>query len=143
MKFADEGKPQPAGTQFLGLVDSLIDLFKEPGVENVEVIFVNYTLDEKGERVVEDNQHVVEFHAMHIRGIGPEVQAELKKSYAKDLLVSLLVLWQPPAKPGKLGTLKFHPVVPGKPIEAGRFEMWEQEVIAGYMQRHNLDSGRS
>jgi hypothetical protein len=27
-------------------------------------------------------------------------------------------------------------------LEAGHFELWEQEVVFGYMKRHNLDSGR-
>jgi hypothetical protein len=50
MDFADEGKVQPAGTQYLGLIDSLIDLLKNKDVSDVEVVFISYKLDSKGER---------------------------------------------------------------------------------------------
>jgi hypothetical protein len=48
----------PPETLFPKLIDSLREVFAKPDVERVEVFFINYKLDEKGERVVEDNQHV-------------------------------------------------------------------------------------
>jgi hypothetical protein len=139
VEFEQEGKIQPAGTQFLGLVDSLIDLFKVPTVSNVEVIFISYKLDEKGEKTVEDGMHVVEFNALVIRGIGPEVREELrKKIQTPDLLVSLLVLWLDSSRPGKIGIQKFYDVLPGESPKAGDYLPWEQECIGGYMKRHKL-----
>jgi hypothetical protein len=81
MKFAHEGKAQPAGTQFLGLVDSLIDLFKQPGISEVDVVFINYKVDAKGERIVEGGMNVEEIRAVGIRAINKEVQEELRKQW--------------------------------------------------------------
>lgn len=138
-EFAD-GKVQPAGTQYLGLIDSLIDLFKNPDVSDVEVVFISYKLDSKGERIVEDNQHVVEIRPIGIRGIGDQVKQELRKQYELAPLMSLMVLWLNPkvGKEGKLGTMSFKPVPPGKNAPAkGDFDSWEKKAIGFYLQRRS------
>src|ERR1035438_6283432 len=132
MKFPDEGKMQPAGTQFLGLIDSLIDIFKEPGVSNVEVHFTALKLDEKGERIVEDGQNVAQTRLIGIRAINDEVKEELRKAYEVEPLISLMVLWMRSAPEGrKMGMLKFQPVQPGKPVpKDADYETWEKLAIS-------------
>jgi hypothetical protein len=138
MKFANEGMRQPAGTQFLGVVDSLIDLFKEPSISGVEVIFISYKLDEKGEKVVADNQQVAEIRAVGITGIGPQTQETLREQYDKSPMLSLMVLWRRPSAE-KLGILKFQPIIPGQPFpRKAEYEQWEQAAIAAYIHRNNL-----
>jgi hypothetical protein len=136
MKFPQEGKAQPAGTQFLGLVDSLIDLFKDPDVSNVDVVFINYKTDDKGERVVEDGMHVAEIRAVGIRAINVEVQEELRKMWDLPTFLGLLVLWLH-QKNKKLGILKFHPMIPGPNApKAEAFAGWEKTAIAAYAERN-------
>ena len=138
MKFADEGKIQPSGTQFLGLIDSLIDIFKEPGISDVEVHFTALKLDDKGERIVEDGQHVAQTRLIGIRAINDEVKEKLREVYeAPEPLISLMVLWMRSAATGKkMGMLKFHPVRPGQPTpKKADYETWEKLAISDYVRR--------
>jgi hypothetical protein len=141
MKFEDEGKLQPAGTQFLGLIDSLIDIFKEPGVSDVEVHFTALKLDEKGERIVEDGQNVAQTRLIGIRAINDEVKEELRNAYEVEPLISLMVLWMRSASTGrKMGMLKFQPVQPGKPApKDADYEPWEKLAISDYVRRRIPD----
>jgi hypothetical protein len=142
MGFADEGKVQPAGTQYLGLIDSLIDLFKNKDVSDVEVVFISYKLDAGGEKIVEDGQHVVEIRPIGIRAINAEVREELRKQYDLAPMMSLMVLWlrRNVGKEGRLGTLSFKPVAPGKTQpEKGDFDPWEKKAISFYLHRRCPD----
>jgi hypothetical protein len=141
MRFADEGKLQPAGTQFLGLIDSLIDIFKEPGVSDVEVHFTALKRDDKGEQVVEDGQNVAQTRLIGIRAINDEVKEELRKAYEVEPLISLMVLWMHSAPRGrKMGMLKFQPVQPGKPARKDAdYEPWDKLAISDYVRRRIPD----
>jgi hypothetical protein len=136
MNLADEGKVQPAGTQFLALVDSLIDLFQKPGISHVEVVFVHYKLDAKGEKVLENNKHVASIDALAITGISLEIREEIRKKSEDPSLISQMVLYRDAAKPGGPGVLKFRPVGPGQPSTA-QYEAWEIEALLSYAQRNN------
>ena len=140
MNLADEGKPQPAGTQFLGLVDSLIDVFNEPGISDVEVVFIGYKLDDKGQNVVKDGQHVAEIRSIGLGGIDDrQTQDALRAEYEMAPLISLLFLWTRPSSNEKLGILKFQPITPGKPAPPkAKQEPWEKSAIADYIHRNNL-----
>jgi hypothetical protein len=138
MRFENEGKAQPAGTQFLGLVDSLIDLFKEPNISEVEVVFVSYKLDAKGNKIVEDNQHVAEIRWLGLNSIGEENREKLRGEYDKAPMLSLMVLWLRPSAE-RLGVANFPPIIPGQPLpQKGAYTQWEKTSIAAYMRRHNL-----
>jgi hypothetical protein len=141
VSFEDEGKVQPAGTQYLGLIDSLIDLFKDRSASDVEVVFIQYKLV-NGEKVVEDGQHVVEIRPIGIRAIVPEVREELRKQYDSAPLVSLMVLWmrRNVGKEGKMGVLAFHPVAPGERArQEHEYKPWESKAISWYLQRRCPD----
>ena len=71
----------PPETLFPKLIDSLRDVFAKPDVERVEVFFINYKLDEKGKRVVEDNQHVAEIRPVGISGLSDETKEVLKQQF--------------------------------------------------------------
>jgi hypothetical protein len=131
MKLAEEGKVQPAGTHFLGLVDSLIDLFNQPGISHVEVIFVHFKLDAKGEKIVENKMNVAEINAMAITGISPEIQEELRKKSEQPMLISQMILWRDAANPGGLGIAKFRSVEAKK-----EYEDWEKNAILSYYDRN-------
>jgi hypothetical protein len=92
MSFELEGKINPAGTMYLGLIDMLIDLFKGSGVSNVEVNFISYRMDDKGQILLEDGQDVVEIRPFAIGGLSTKIREELKKEYdSTGHLISLIV----------------------------------------------------
>jgi hypothetical protein len=86
-------EPSPAGTQFSSLMNSLNDIFKDPSVSDVAVIFISLKLDDLGEKVVEDNQHVAQIRVVGVNGISEEIQESLRQQYETSPLISLLVLW--------------------------------------------------
>lgn len=102
------------------------------------MIFISFKLDEKGERFVEDNQHVAEIRAVEITGISDETREVLRERCEMAPLISLLVLWTRPSSE-KLGIMHFRPVAPGSslPVE-GEFEDWEKKAISAYVHRHDL-----
>jgi hypothetical protein len=54
-------------------------------------------------------------------------------------LISLMILSRRSSAPEKLGILKFHPIIPGKPFPtAGVYEDWEGKAISAYIHRNNL-----
>jgi hypothetical protein len=129
--------PRPPGTQFLGLFDSLIDIFKEPGISDVEVHFTALKLDDKGDRIVEGGQRVAQTRLIGIRAINDEMKDELRKAYEAAPLISLMVLWMRSAATGKkMGMLKFQPVPPGQPApKEADYETWEKLAISDYVRR--------
>jgi hypothetical protein len=141
MKFSDEGEILPAGTQFLGLIDSLIDIFREPGVSDVEVHFTSLKVDDKGERIVEDGQNVAQTRLIGVRAINDGAKEELRRAYESQPLISLMVFWMRAAPTGKkMGMLKFQPVQPGKPAPTDAdYETWEKLAISDYVRRRIPD----
>jgi hypothetical protein len=136
VQFGDEGKVQPAGTQYLGLIDSLIDLFENPEVSDVVVVFISFKLDDEGERIVRDGQNVAQIRPIGIYSIDDDVKAELKKQHDVAPLLSLLVLWRrrnatQTDPEGKLGILQFRPVG----LAENDYEPWEREAISYYLHR--------
>jgi hypothetical protein len=130
-------EPSPAGTQFSSLMNSLNDIFKDPSVSDVAVIFISLKLDDLGEKVVEDNQHVAQIRVVGVNGISEEIQESLRQQYETSPLISLLVLWTR-RSPQKLGILKFCPVTPDNPDPTPDYEDWEKRAVSAYMERHSL-----
>ncbi len=130
-------EPSPPGTQFSSLMNSLADLFRDHNVSDVEVIFISLKLDDMGEKVVEDNQHIAQIRAVGINGMSDETQDALREQYEMFPLISLMVLWTRRSTQ-KLGILKFYPITPDNPYPAPDYEDWEKRAIGAYMGRHNL-----
>jgi len=129
--------PFPPGTHFSSLMNSLTDLFRDPSVSDVEVVFISLKLDDMGEKIVEDNQHVAQIRAVGITGISDEMQESLRQQYEMSSLISLLVLWTRRSTQ-KLGILKFCPVTPDNPDPTPDYEDWEKRAVSAYMERHSL-----
>jgi hypothetical protein len=130
-------EPSPPGTQFSSLMNSLADLFRDHNVSDVEVIFISLKLDDMGEKVVEDNQHIAQIRAVGINGMSDETHDALREQYEMFPLISLMVLWTRRSTQ-KLGILKFYPITPDNPYPAPDYEDWEKRAIGAYMGRHNL-----
>ena len=122
------------------LIDSLREVFTKPDVERVEVFFIGYKLDEKGERVVEDNQHVAQIRPVGISGLSDETEQVLKQQFDLAPIFSLLVLWSRP-RGEKLGILKFWPANSEDPVPKTDYLEWEQVAIRDYMDRNQIGVG--
>ena len=130
----------PPETLFPKLIDSLCEVFAKLGVERVEVFFIGYKLNEYGERVVEDNQHVALIRPVGISGLSDETKQVLKQQFDLAPILSLLVLWSRPGTE-KLGILKFWRVNTEDPVPKMDYEEWEQTAIRDYMDRNQLGVG--
>jgi hypothetical protein len=131
-------QPSPPGTQFSSLMNSLADLFRDPTVSDVEVVFIGFKLDHMGEKIVEDNQNIAQIRAIGITGISDETQEALREQYEMAPLISLLALWTRQSTQ-KLGILKFYSVTPDNPHpKSPHYDAWEKKAIRAYIDRHNL-----
>jgi hypothetical protein len=130
MRFENDGRVQPAGTQFLGLIDSLIDIVKEPGVSDVEVMFTSLKVDGEGKRIVEAGQNVADTRYIGIKGLNDETKDKLREMYQASPLVSLMVLWKSDGKPRKkIGMLKFQSFQPGHKAPTDlEYEKYEKQA---------------
>jgi hypothetical protein len=129
--------PFPSGTHFSSLMNSLAELFRDLSVSDVEVVFISLKLDDMGEKIVEDHQHVAQIRAVGTTGISDEMQEPLRQQYEMSPLISLLVLWTRRSTQ-KLGILKFIPSTLDNPDPAPDYEDWEKRAVSAYMERHNL-----
>jgi hypothetical protein len=114
-------------------LESLIDLFNNPGISKVEVVFVSYKLDEKGEHIQKDGMDLAQIHAIAITGISPKIQEELRKHSEADALFSQMILYRDASRPGQLGILKFRSLAPGTKKD---YEDWEKKAILNYAKRN-------
>jgi hypothetical protein len=127
----------PPETLFPKLIDSLREVFAKPEVERVEVFFISYKLNEKGERVVHDEHHVAQIRPVGISGLDDGVEETLRKQFEMEPVLSLLVLWSRPSVE-KLGILKFCRANPEHPVPQTDYEEWEQMAIRSYMERNKI-----
>jgi hypothetical protein len=131
----------PPETLFPKLIDSLREVFAKPDVERVEVLFIGYKLDQKGERVVADNQHIAQITPVGISGLSDETEGTLKHQFdLSSPALSLLVLWSRP-RVEKLGVLKFWRANPESPVPKTDYEEWEQIAIRDYIDRNRIGAG--
>jgi hypothetical protein len=130
----------PPDTLFPRLIDSLREVFAKPDVKRVEVFFIGYKLDEKGERVVEDNQHVAQIRPVGISGLSDETEQVLKQQFDLAPILSLPVLWSRP-RVEKLGILRFWRANSEDPVLKTDYEESEQTAIRDYMDRNQIGAG--
>lgn len=127
----------PPENLFAKLLDSLREVFLKPEVEHVEVDFIHYKMDGKGEKVVEDGHHIAQIRPVGISGLDEEVEGVLREQFAMGPNLSLLILWSRP-RVEKLGILKFCRANSEHPIPETDYEAWEQLAIRAYMDRHHI-----
>lgn len=98
----------PPENLFAKLLDSLREVFLKPKAEHVEVDFIHYKMDEKGEKVIEDGHHVAQIRPVGISGLDDGVERVLGEQFDMGPNLFLLILWSRP-RVEKLGILKFGP----------------------------------
>lgn len=126
----------PAGTAFLGLIDVLIDLTKDPNVSNIEVVTGRYEVDEQGKDKLIDGQLSVALRGVVVRGMNKAVQDELRKEIEVGPLSYLMILWTERSARGPLGILKFDPETKQqRELGAAGLDRVEKSAIADYLQR--------
>jgi hypothetical protein len=130
------GEANPAGTAFLGLIDALIDLTKDPNVSNIEVVMGSYEIDEQGKDKLIDGQLSVALRGVVVRGMNKAVQEELRKEIEAGPLSYLMILWTERSARGPLGIMTFDPVTKQQrePGVAG-LDKVQKSAIADYLQR--------
>jgi hypothetical protein len=130
------GEVHPAGTAFLGLIDALIDLTKDPSVSNIEVVMGSYEVDEQGKDKLIDGQLSVALRGVLVRGMNQAVQEELRKQIEAGPLSYLMILWTERSARGPLGIMIFDPVTKEhrEPGVAG-LDKVQKSAIADYLQR--------
>jgi hypothetical protein len=134
MGFELEGKTNPAGTMYLGLIDMLIDLFKQK-VSDVQVVFISYKLNDRGEIVMEGGKDVVELRPIAITGLSSEIRDELKRQYdTTGHLISLLVFWRDGSMPPPgIGTFRFGPPRSNQGLQ--NCNPAEKQALSDYLNR--------
>ena len=127
----------PPENLFAKLLDSLREVFLKPDVEHVEVNFIHYKIDDKGEKVVRDGHHIAEIRPVGLSGLDDAVEKVLQAQFEMGPNLSLLILWSRP-RIEKLGILKFCRANPEHPIPETDYEAWEQMAIRAYMDRNRI-----
>lgn len=131
-------KIYPPGTQFAQLMEELARLFQDDKCTNIEVTFLSIKLDDRGNKVVDDNMYVAEIRPIGLHVLNEDTRQFLKQEYERLPLVSLLVLWTRYGA-GKLGIMKFQPVAENEPVPTEvNYEEWEAKAISAYLDRHSL-----
>lgn len=129
----------PASTQFLGLVESLRDLAKDPTVSDIEVIIVSFKLDDHGKKILSGGHYVAEERAFGIKDIGKEAQEALRVEFEARPVAKLMILWlrRSAGENGKLGILEFHPLAKGEaaPSAMPEHDDLEKGIISRYLRR--------
>lgn len=131
-------KIHPPGTQFTGLMEELERLFEDERCTDVEVTLLSNKLDDRGDKLVNGGMYVAEIRPIGIHVLNEESRQFLKQEYERLPLLSMLVLWTRYGA-GKLGILKFQPVLENEPFpERIDYAEWESMAIAAYLDRHKL-----
>jgi hypothetical protein len=126
----------PEGTMFLGLIDSLIDVVKDPAISRIEVIMSSYELDGDGKKKLVSGKHSIAQRAFVIRGMNKEVQDKLREQFDASPIISLMILWMERFQnENKMGVLTFDPATKQKTHRVSDYDDVEKSVIANYLQR--------
>jgi len=125
----------PPGTMFLGLIEELMDLVKNPAVSRIEVLMANYELDERGEKKMVDGKHSIAKCAFAIRGMNKEVQDKLRQQFEAALISHLMILWMEQFQnERKMGIASFNPVTKKKAVRPSDYDAVEKSMISDYLQ---------
>jgi len=126
----------PAGTAFLGLIDALIDLTKDPNVSNIEVVMGSYEVDEQGKDKLVDGQLSVALRGFAVRGMNKDVQEGLRKQIEAGPLAYLMILWTDRSrKESPLGIMTFDPVTKRQKQGMAGLDKVQKSAISEYLQR--------
>ena len=121
---------------FLGLVDSLIDLVKDPTVSSIEVIMSNYELGGNGEKKLVNGKVSITERSFVIRGMNKDVQEKLREQFFAAPITSLMILWMERfEKENKMGIITFDPATKQKVDRVSNYDAAEKSAISNYLKR--------
>jgi hypothetical protein len=117
-------KPNPKGTMFVELIAKLMDLLSDRNVSRIEVVMASYESD--------DN---VATRPFIVRGMGKEVQEELRTEFDNGPFTLLMVLWIDQTRPGGPGMFFFDPADRKRAPGIDGMDHLEKTVMADYLNR--------
>lgn len=126
------------GAATLGLVETLIDLVKNPEASRIEVAMARYRLDEQGLKIMmEDGKHSIAIRSLEVKDMGTDTQEKLRRELEAVPISCLMVLWmQGFAKESKLGAATFDPITKKRKARVATLDEIERFSISDYIQRH-------
>jgi len=127
----------PAGATTLGLVETLIDLVKNPDASRIEVAMASYNLDAQGLKIREGGKHSIALRSFEVKDMNTDTQEQLRQQIEARPTSCLMVLWmQGFAKESKLGAATFDPITNNRKARAATLDEVERFAISDYIQRH-------
>jgi hypothetical protein len=128
----------PAGSATLGLIETLIDLVKNPDVSRIEVAMARYRLDAQGMKIMmEDGKHSIAIRSLEVKDMDTDTQEKLRRELEAVPISCLMVLWmQGTGKDSKLGAATFDPETQSRKARASTLDEVDRFAISDYIQRH-------
>jgi hypothetical protein len=69
----------PAGAAILGLIETLIDLVKNPDASRIEVAMASYHLDAQGLKIREGGKHSIALRSFEVKDMNSDTQEQLRQ----------------------------------------------------------------
>jgi hypothetical protein len=128
----------PAGNATLGLIETLIDLVKNPDASRIEVAMARYRLDAQGLKIrLEDGTHSIAIRSLEVKDVDTNTQEKLRRELEAVPISCLMVLWmQGSGKESKLGAATFDPKTNSRKARAATLDEVEKFTLSDYIQRH-------
>jgi|ERR1700723_636725 len=124
----------PGGTAFLGVIDELIDLLRNPSVSRIEVVIASYELNDDGEHKMTGGKDSVAMRPIAISGMSREVQESLRTEINAAPILHLMILWIDRAHP-PMGVITFNAVGSKGADGIPNYTHIEKSIIADYLRR--------
>ena len=126
----------PEGAAFLGLIDTLIDLVRNPAVSRIEVIMSSFALDERGEKKLMSGKASILERSFVVRHVNKDVREKLREQLDAGPVTCLMILWMERFENGnKMGIQTFDPAIQRKRDHAADYDDVEKSAISGYLHR--------
>ena len=127
----------PAGTVTLGLVETLIDLVKNPNASRIEVAMASYHLDAQGLKIREGGKHSIALRSFEVKDMDSDTQEQLRQHLEAGPVSCLMILWMEGfGQESKLGAATFDPITNNRKARAATLDEVERFTISDYIQRH-------
>jgi hypothetical protein len=126
-----------AGAAILGLVETLIDLVKNPNASRIEVAMGSYNLDAQGLKIREGGKHSIALRSFEVKDMGTNTQEQLRQQIEAGPVTCLMILWmEGSGQESKLGAATFDPITYNRKARAATLDEVERFTISDFIQRH-------
>jgi hypothetical protein len=127
----------PAGAATLALVETLIDLIKNPNASRIEVAMGSYSLDAQGLKIREGGKHSIALRSFEVKDMDSDTQEQLRQQIEAGPVSCLMILWMEGfAQESKLGAATFDPITNNRKARAATLDEVERFAISDFIQRH-------